>query len=63
METGDRLRGAVGLGTIAMWALIDRNFGTAYRHRGEFLWAVVVLGALGYRKLEESTSVDRFHPT
>jgi hypothetical protein len=40
----------VGLGTIAMWALIDRNFGTAYRHRGEFLWAVVALGALGFRR-------------
>lgn len=36
----------VGLGTVTMWALIDRNFGTAYRHRGEFLWAVVVLAAV-----------------
>jgi hypothetical protein len=40
----------VGVGTVTMWALIDRNFGTAYRHRGEFLWTVVVLGAFGVER-------------
>jgi hypothetical protein len=38
----------VGGGGIAtMWALVEGNFGTAYRHRGEFVWAVVVLAAAG----------------
>ncbi len=37
----------VGGGTAVMWALVEGNFGTAYRHRGEFVWAVAVLAAAG----------------
>jgi len=39
--------GFVWLGSAAMWALVDRNFGTAYRHRGELVWCVVVFAAIG----------------
>lgn len=35
--------GAVAL----MYGLIEGNLGTAYRHRGEVVWAVVLLAALG----------------
>lgn len=37
----------VGGGIATMWALVEGNFGTAYRHRGEFVWAVAVLAAGG----------------
>jgi hypothetical protein len=37
----------LGGGIATMWALVEGNFGTAYRHRGEFVWAVVVLAAAG----------------
>jgi hypothetical protein len=37
----------VGGGIATMWALVEGNFGTAYRHRGEFVWAAVVLAAAG----------------
>lgn len=32
---------------VCMWALVDGNIGTAFRHRGEIIWAVVVLAAHG----------------
>jgi hypothetical protein len=32
---------------VCMWALVDGNIGTAFRHRGEVVWAVVVLAAHG----------------
>ena len=38
---------ASAVGTILMWSLVDRNFGTAYRHRGEFFWAVAYFAAIG----------------
>lgn len=31
---------------IVMWSLIDRNFGTAFRHRGEVLWGLTVLSSV-----------------
>jgi hypothetical protein len=35
-------------GAIAlMYGLTEGNFGTAYRHRGEFVWAVALLAAVG----------------
>lgn len=43
--------GFVWLGSATMWALVDRNFGTAYRHRGEFVWCVVVFAAIGAQHL------------
>lgn len=41
----------VTCGLAAMWALVEGNFGTAYRHRGEFVWAVFVLAAPGLSAL------------
>lgn len=34
-------------GLIMQWALIDRVFGTAFRHRTEFFWVVALFGAIG----------------
>ncbi len=51
--------GLVAAGTILMWALIDRNFGTAYRHRGEFLWALVVLAAIGLERVQSARAAAR----
>jgi hypothetical protein len=39
------------LGLIAMWALVEGNFGTAYRHRGEFVWAALIFAAIGTEDL------------
>ena len=39
------------VGLVTMWALVEGNFGTAYRHRGEFVWAVVVFAAVGAEDL------------
>jgi hypothetical protein len=36
---------------IAMYALSEGNFGTAFRHRGEVVWAVGLLAAFGARSL------------
>jgi hypothetical protein len=36
-----------GAGSAIMWALVEGNFGTAYRHRGEFVWVVALLAAAG----------------
>lgn len=33
------------IGLVLQWSLIDRVFGTTYRHRTEFVWAVVLLAA------------------
>lgn len=32
---------------VCMWALVDGNIGTAFRHRGEVVWAAAVLSAYG----------------
>lgn len=45
---------AVGGGSLVMWGLVEGNVGTAYRHRGEFVWAVCLLasgGLLGIARL------------
>jgi len=34
-------------GLATMWALVEGNFGTAYRHRGELVWGVAVLAGIG----------------
>jgi len=39
------------LGLITMWALVEGNFGTAYRHRGEFVWAALIIAAIGTEDL------------
>jgi len=41
----------VAFGLATMWALVEGNFGTAFRHRGEVVWAVVVLAAVGAERL------------
>jgi hypothetical protein len=41
-------------GLIAMWGLIEGNFGTAFRHRTEFVWLVFVFGAGGLDSLKSS---------
>ena len=38
-------------GSATMWALVEGNFGTAFRHRGEFVWAVAVLAGAGVTTL------------
>jgi hypothetical protein len=42
-----------------MWALVDGNIGTAFRHRGEVVWAVVVLATYGFDVLQQSHRVRR----
>jgi len=34
-------------GLAIMWGLVEGNFGTAYRHRGELIWGVAVLAGIG----------------
>jgi hypothetical protein len=41
----------VGGGVACMWALVEGNFGTAYRHRGELVWVVCLLAAAGGQRL------------
>lgn len=38
-------------GTAVMYGLTEGNLGTAYRHRGEFVWSVALLAALGLFRL------------
>lgn len=42
-----------GGGILMMYALTEGNVGTAHRHRGEFVWVVAVLAALGAQRLSE----------
>lgn len=37
----------VGAGTLLMYALTEGNIGTAYRHRGEFVWVVALAAGFG----------------
>jgi hypothetical protein len=39
------------VGLVTMWALVEGNFGTAYRHRAEFVWAAIVFAAVGAEDL------------
>jgi hypothetical protein len=41
----------VGGGVCVLYALAEGNIGTAYRHRGEFVWAVILLAVLGAQRL------------
>lgn len=36
-----------GTGIVIMYALTEGNIGTAHRHRGEFVWVVVILAGMG----------------
>ena len=37
----------VGAATVGVYALTEGNLGTAYRHRGEFVWVTALLAAAG----------------
>lgn len=41
----------IGGGALLMYALSEGNVGTAHRHRGEFVWVVALLAAIGVRHL------------
>lgn len=41
-----------GGGVLVMYALSEGNIGTAYRHRGEFVWVVAVAAAAGAMQLK-----------
>lgn len=43
----------VGGGMLLLYALAEGNFGTAYRHRGEFIWVIALLAALGLKNVWE----------
>lgn len=43
----------VGAGTLVGYALAEGNLGTAFRHRGELVWIVALLGVFGARSLLE----------
>lgn len=47
-----------GGGILLMYALSEGNIGTAHRHRGEFVWVVVLLAVLGLSVLREKTKRD-----
>lgn len=40
-----------GGGVLFVYALTEGNIGTAFRHRGEFVWVVALLAALGLHQL------------
>jgi len=46
----------VALGLLVMWALVEGNFGTAFRHKGEFVWAVLVFAGVGAEQLARRRS-------
>lgn len=41
----------VGGGVLLMYALTEGNIGTAYRHRGEFVWVIALLAMLGLQRV------------
>ena len=45
------LAGFLFLGSTTMWSLTEGNFGTAYRHRSEFVWVVFLFAAIGTQNI------------
>ncbi len=45
-----------GGAVLVTYALTEGNIGTAYRHRGELVWAVALLAAAGARWVIEGRS-------
>jgi len=41
----------MGAGSLFVTSLAEGNFGTAFRHRGEFVWVMALLAAVGLRDL------------
>lgn len=48
-----------GGGVMLLYALLEGNIGTAYRHRGEFVWAVAVFAAIGLMRLRPNVAKER----
>jgi 4-amino-4-deoxy-L-arabinose transferase-like glycosyltransferase len=44
----------LGIGSMLLFALTEGNIGTAYRHRGEFVWVVALFAALGVARVVSS---------
>jgi hypothetical protein len=40
-------------GILVMYALTEGNIGTAHRHRGEFVWVIAMLAALGLSRVRQ----------
>jgi hypothetical protein len=49
-------------GLVLQWSLIDRVFGTAYRHRTEFVWIVCLLAAVTIERLARRNSPQTLTP-
>jgi hypothetical protein len=45
--------GFLFLGSATMWSLTEGNFGTAYRHRTEFVWIVFLFAGIGIQQVLE----------
>lgn len=43
----------LSVGLVIMWGLVEGNFGTAFRHRTEFVWIFFVLASMGINDLRE----------
>lgn len=50
-------------GLTVMWGLTEGNFGTAFRHRTEFVWIVVIFAVLGFEYLRKRRQQSRDDPT
>lgn len=48
-----------GGGVMVLYALVEGNVGTAYRHRGEFVWVVALLAAFGVVKVGQMIEQKR----
>ncbi len=48
-----------GSATALMYGVTEGNVGTAYRHRGEFVWVVALLAAMGVQRLVQRRAVAR----
>ena len=51
----------LGMGIISKWALVEGNFGTAYRHRGEFVWIIIIFAAIGLEKYIKKEIKDQMY--
>jgi hypothetical protein len=45
--------GLLGVGLCSMWALAEGNFGTAFRHRTEFVWVVFLFAGIGIQQISD----------
>jgi hypothetical protein len=51
--------GLLGVGLCSMWALAEGNFGTAFRHRTEFVWIVFLFAGLGIQQVSNDLKERR----